>query len=177
MTLFIFATCHLVTAYNHVPLVMKRKYMYPMKLLTACLLASSVFWTVVADARSSAPFGEEGLIEAAAIYLDNRMEPVDAENEAFYYAEMVEETSKGFHFQVFFLTGELKMDGWYADAEMTIPQGYFTYYYRSGQVESEGEYRDGAKYGIWNRFDHNGEPKPERVYAFIPMMKAIGVIK
>ncbi len=93
------------------------------------------------------------------------------------YAEMVEENERGFHFQVFFLTGELKMDGWYADEEMDIPQGYFTYYYRSGQVESEGEYRDGAKYGIWNRFDRQGELKPERIYAFIPMMKAIGVMR
>lgn len=145
------------------------------KTLNTLIAITCIFVTTALHAMNPTPLSDSEKI--STIYLDMRLNPVDTKNDAVYYAEMVESGERGYHFQVYFLTGELKMDGWYADSEMNVAQGYFTFYYRSGQIESEGEYRDGYKYGIWKRYTHAGEPKSERIYAFTPMMKAIGVIK
>jgi antitoxin component YwqK of YwqJK toxin-antitoxin module len=56
---------------------------------------------------------------------------------------------------------------------MEEPHGSFVYYYQSGQIESQGDFRDGEKVGVWQRFDRNGNEKPEKVYAVLPMLKAI----
>jgi antitoxin component YwqK of YwqJK toxin-antitoxin module len=108
-----------------------------------------------------------------AIYLDERMKETKKKH-ATYYCELVEQTEKGYHYKAYFLSGELKMDGWYSDEEMTQPHGPFTFYYKSGQVESTGEYRDGEKYGIWQRYDIFGNEKAEKVYAYLPMLRQIG---
>jgi hypothetical protein len=110
--------------------------------------------------------------EDEAIYLDERMRETKKKH-ATYYCELVEKTEEGYHFKAYFLSGELKMEGWYADEEMKVPHGFFTYYYRSGKIESKGEYRNGEKYGIWHRYDIFGNEKPEKVYAYIPMMEQI----
>jgi len=107
-----------------------------------------------------------------AVYLDERMRETKKKN-ATYFCELVEKTERGYHYKAYFMTGELKMDGWYADQGLDTPHGMFTYYYKSGQVESKGEYREGEKYGIWERYDRYGNEKPEKVYAFLPMLKQI----
>ena len=106
------------------------------------------------------------------IYLDERMKETKKKN-ATYYCELVGVTENLYHFKAYFLSGELKMEGWYSDAEMKIANGDFVFYYQTGQVESKGEYKEGEKYGIWQRFDRYGNEKPEKVYAYLPMMKEI----
>ncbi len=122
-------------------------------------------------------FFQFGFITAAthgddAIYLDDRMQETKKKN-ATYYCELVGVADELYHYRAYFLTGELKMEGWYTDEKMKEPHGLFTFYYQSGQVESKGEYRDGEKYGIWQRFDRYGNEKPEKVYAFLPMLKEL----
>lgn len=107
-----------------------------------------------------------------AIYLDERMQETKKKN-ATYYCELVGVTDETYHFKAYFLSGELKMEGWYTDEEMKEPHGLFTFYYQSGQVESKGEYRDGEKYGIWQRYDRYGNEKPEKIYAFLPILKEL----
>ncbi|MGB6036497.1 MAG: hypothetical protein WBG42_09535 [Cryomorphaceae bacterium] len=116
---------------------------------------------------TAATHGDEG-----AIYLDERMRETKKKN-ATYYCELVGVSNERYHYKAYFLSGELKMEGWYADEEMKKPHGLFTFYYQSGQVESKGEYRDGEKYGIWQRYDRYGNEKPEKVYAFLPMLKEL----
>ena len=106
------------------------------------------------------------------IYLDERMKETKKKT-ATYYCELVGVTENLYHFKAYFLSGELKMEGWYSDAEMKIANGDFVFYYQTGQVESKGEYKEGEKYGIWQRFDRYGNEKPEKVYAYLPMMKEI----
>ncbi len=106
------------------------------------------------------------------IYLDERMKETKKKN-AFYYCELTKTPDDTFSVKAYFLSGELKMEGKYLDEAMEIPHGSFVYYYESGQVESKGEYRDGEKYGIWQRFDKYGNEKPEKVYAYLPILKEI----
>lgn len=118
-------------------------------------------------------FGMTEPIDKEAIYMDDRMEVVKKKNNASYYCTLEEETPDGFYYKVYFLTGELKMEGTYKDSNMQIAHGQFTYYYRSGQTESTGLFREGNKYGIWQRYHPDGSPKAEKIYAFQPMLQAI----
>jgi antitoxin component YwqK of YwqJK toxin-antitoxin module len=107
-----------------------------------------------------------------SIFLDERMRETKKKN-ATYYCELVGVTDEMYHYKAYFLSGELKMEGWYTDEEMKKPVGLFTFYYQSGQVESKGEYREGEKYGIWQRYDRYGNEKSEKIYAFLPMLKEL----
>lgn len=123
-------------------------------------------------------FIQFGIVTAAdhgdedAIYLDERMRETKKKN-ATYYCELVGVSNDLYHYKAYFLSGELKMEGWYSDERMKEPNGLFTFYYQSGQVESTGEYREGEKYGVWKRYDRYGNEKPEKVYAFLPMLKEL----
>ncbi|HKK38578.1 MAG TPA: hypothetical protein VJ949_04130 [Cryomorphaceae bacterium] len=123
-------------------------------------------------------FFQFGFVTAAthggdgAIYLDERMKETK-KKDATYYCELVGITNEMYHYKAYFLSGELKMEGWYADEKMQKPHGFFTYYYQTGEIESKGEFRDGHKYGIWQRYDRYGNEKPEKVYAFLPMLKEL----
>lgn len=105
--------------------------------------------------------------------MTNHMEVTDNKKDAAYVCEIVEESDQGFHVKAYFLTGELKMDGWFQDEDLTQPHGEFTYYYQNGQVESKGEFLEGSKFGLWERFDFEGNPKPEKIYATLQIMQAI----
>lgn len=107
------------------------------------------------------------------IYLDAYLRVTKKKSLASYYCTIDEKSNEGYHVKAYFLSGELKMDGWYADSEMKVEQGLFTYFYQSGQIESVGEYREGTKVGIWKRFDTYGNEKPEKVYQSLEVMKAI----
>ncbi len=107
------------------------------------------------------------------IYLTSHMEVTENKKEASYVCKIVEETDLGYHVKAYFLTGELKMDGWFRDKELTQPHGEFTYYYQNGQIESKGEFREGSKFGLWQRYDFEGNPKPEKIYATLQIMQAI----
>jgi len=107
------------------------------------------------------------------IYLTKQMEVTDNKKEASYVCEIVNESERGYQVKAYFMTGELKMEGWFKEKELTTPHGEFVFYYQNGQVESEGEFMEGSKFGLWERFDFEGNPKPEKIYATSQMMEAI----
>lgn len=136
--------------------------MRSIKIFTACAM---VFFSALVTAGN--PEGDN------SIYLNSYLEVTAKKKDASYYCELVEHNEMGYHYRAWFMTGELKMDGWYADAGMKIPQGEFIYYYQNGNPESKGTYREGSKVGIWQRFAADGTEKPEKVYASLEIMKAI----
>lgn len=62
------------------------------------------------------------------------------------------------------LDGVLKVEGSYADPELKVEHGDFTFYHANGKVESRGEYVMGNKAGVWMRYDQWGRPLAEKVY-------------
>jgi len=105
--------------------------------------------------------------------LDERFHITKKKKEAFYTATMVNQAADGFFFKVHYLSGELKMEGYYADETMLQPNGVFTFYHKNGQIESMGEYADGSKFGIWQRFDSTGTVRTNKIYTSQQMMDAI----
>ncbi len=47
--------------------------------------------------------------------------------------------------------------------------GWSQWYYENGVIESEGYYKIGAKIGVWYRYDHNGEQRPDKMYSDVNM--------
>jgi len=136
------------------------------------LLITAAIFTSAVCAMASGPN-----LDGNEIYLNQHMEVIEKKKEATYVCEIVDQTDEGYHAKAYFMTGELKMEGWFADKALTKPHGNFTYYYQNGKVESEGSFRDGSKFGLWQRYDFEGNPKSEKIYATLQMMQAIEAFK
>ncbi len=112
-------------------------------------------------------------LEKEAIYLDERMDVINDKKQASYYSKIVEQRDELYIFHAFFINGELKMEGSYLDEKMQTAHGKFVFYYENGQIESKGQYRDGQKYGLWERFNRDGSAKAEKVYAHQGIVKSL----
>jgi antitoxin component YwqK of YwqJK toxin-antitoxin module len=111
--------------------------------------------------------------EDNTMYFNERMEQVKNKNKASYTGKLESKDADGYLFKIYFITGEVKMQGYYTDDAMNQANGLFTYYYQNGQMESTGYYRNGSKYGIWQRYDPNGTAKAEKIYAMEPILQAL----
>lgn len=104
-------------------------------------------------------------VPGVKVYLDAKMEECKKKH-AVFFRKVDDDGDNGWLVMVYFNNGgELKMRGHYVDNALTVPHGAFTYFYQNGQVESEGEFENGAKIGVWERWNHNGIAKAERYYS------------
>ena len=85
-------------------------------------------------------------------------------NKARYEREVTSINDSTFKVVVKYLTGESFMTGIYADKDLQIGNGEFTYFYANGYKESEGRFKNGFKVGAWKRWNFEGKPKPDRFY-------------
>ena len=102
-------------------------------------------------------------IQAQRSYLDEALEP-SSRSKAAYYVEDKGTDAAGHLARIFTMDGVLKAEGHYADAELHIPDGTFTFYFPDGRVESSGDYEKGLKKGVWLRYDKWGRELAEKVY-------------
>ena len=65
------------------------------------------------------------------------------------------------------------MKGLAMDETGTRLHGWSEWYHENGLIESNGYYKNGAKYGVWNRYNAKGEPKPDKMYSNVNMNTAI----
>lgn len=100
---------------------------------------------------------------AARTYLNSYLEPTTKGKAAFYKVPAGQDGAL-YLGKIFTMHDELKAEGHYADPELKIPQGHFVFYYPNGKVESEGDYAQGNKSGVWQRFDEWGQALAEKVY-------------
>lgn len=139
---------------------MTRNPLFNMKpfFLYLCLLG--VMSTAFGQTKKSDP-----PVPGEKIYLDAKMEEVKKKQAVFFQkAEM--DGDKGWLVMVYFNNGgQLKMRGHYIDDALEVPHGTFSYYYQNGQLESQGKFENGAKIGVWERFNPNGSAKAERYYS------------
>lgn len=110
--------------------------------------------------QKSAPPPSPGVM----IYLDAKLEECKKKN-AVFFRKIENDGENGWLAMVYFVGGELKMQGHYTDQTLETPHGDFAYYYQNGQIESKGSFENGAKIGVWERFNPNGSPKAERYYS------------
>lgn len=73
-------------------------------------------------------------------------------------------TPDGWFARVYGPDGSLLMTGTFKDQGLQIAQGDFTFFQPNGKKESQGQFCNGGKVGIWQRWDNNGQPLSDRVY-------------
>lgn len=105
-------------------------------------------------------------------YLSAVMEPT-TRGKATYYKEPAGEENGLYIGHIFTMDGVLKAEGHYADPQLRVEQGHFRFYYADGKLESEGDYANGNKTGVWSRFDEWGQALAEKVYDPSPLENII----
>jgi hypothetical protein len=91
--------------------------------------------------------------------------PADKKSTEIYDRKVMSASNGAFEVAVTDKDGNIRMEGTYADADLTRAEGPFTYYYPNGNIESKGMYVNGMKSGTWHRYSADGTPKAERNYA------------
>lgn len=102
-------------------------------------------------------------VPGVKVYLDAKMNECKKKQAVFF--RKADRDDDMWLVMVYFEQGELKMRGHYLDDALEVPHGEFTYYYQNGQEESQGKFENGAKIGVWARWNPNGSPKAERYYS------------
>jgi TonB family protein len=103
--------------------------------------------------------------DAEIHYIDARFNRVESAEESHYTREVqFNSETQRYDVRVYYPGKELKMVGQYMDEALQLAEGEFSYYYRNGQLESQGMYSSGVKYGSWKRYEWDGSLKPEKHY-------------
>ncbi|MFN3874635.1 MAG: energy transducer TonB [Flavobacteriales bacterium] len=105
-------------------------------------------------------------------YLSEVMAPT-VKKKAVYYRQLTGQEGHLYIGKTFTMSGKLKAEGTYLDDGLSLPHGRFTFYHPNGKVESRGEYVNGNKAGIWERFDPWGQPLAEKIYNPEPLYNIV----
>jgi TonB family protein len=106
--------------------------------------------------------------EEERVYL-NEVLASTAKKSAKYYRINEGRDGDLFMGRTYSIEGRLKVEGTYADRELRVEHGSFTFYHANGAVESKGEYVMGNKSGVWERFGPYGEALAEKIYNPVPL--------
>lgn len=97
------------------------------------------------------------------IYLDYSLGSCSKKHASFYMEPQgMDGTS--YRGRIYTMDGVLKAEGHFADPQLRIQHGLFTFYHPNGKVESTGRYEMGRKSGVWQRYDEWGQELAEKVY-------------
>lgn len=111
--------------------------------------------------------------KAQRIYLDGVLERTAKSSASYYLEPEGPNANNGFAARIFTMDGTLKAAGSYADANYRSAHGHFVFYHPNGMVESEGNYIQGRKDGVWTRKDALGHELAERVYDAAPLRNLV----
>ncbi len=107
-------------------------------------------------------------VTAQRTYLSATLEPT-TKGKAAFYKEPDGMDGAAYKARIFTVEGTLKAEGHFADAELKVAHGTFTFYHPNGKKESCGEYQMGVKSGVWQRSDEWGTALAEKVYDAKPV--------
>lgn len=96
-------------------------------------------------------------------FVDARFAPVQYNGDAFLRTT-TPLCNGSFSARVVDANGTLRMTGSYTDAELSIPNGSFIYFYENGSTESSGSFKNGTKSGTWERYASDGRRLADREY-------------
>lgn len=102
--------------------------------------------------------------EVHTLHLNSLMQNV-SENNAAYKLQLTKTAGNTYKGIIYDYSNTIKAEGNYVQVgKKFLEDGYFTYYYQDGKIESEGNYARGIKVGTWKRYDANGKRKTDRYY-------------
>lgn len=92
-------------------------------------------------------------------YYNSEWKEIDPEVLVCHYIGIYKKTNDSiWHARDYYAdTKTLQMESTYLDDSLKIQHGKTYYYYRNGQVESEGDYFENKRVGLWKRYGRNGK--------------------
>ena len=107
----------------------------------------------------------ETSLKVGQVYYDMVVaENADPALEGMTLLRTARETPEGWAARVYGPDGTLVMEGNFAEKELRIPIGEFTFYHPNGKTESQGHFCNGGKVGAWHRWNQLGQPLADRTY-------------
>jgi antitoxin component YwqK of YwqJK toxin-antitoxin module len=101
------------------------------------------------------------------VFLDDNKIEVESKNNATYFRKITF-SEKGALNNIptidYFVTGEIHFEGHLSDINPDILNGKCKFYYKNGQVQSEGEMSKGQRIGTWVEYHENGQIKVTCTY-------------
>ncbi len=98
------------------------------------------------------------------IHLDALMHESTESNSSFKL-QLTKTAGTSYKGIIYDYSNTIKAEGSYVlVGKKYLEDGYFTYFYQNGKIESEGNFVRGVKVGTWKRFDNNGKKKSDRYY-------------
>lgn len=91
-------------------------------------------------------------------YYNSEWNEINPDVSICHYIGIYKKTSDSvWHARDFYAdTKTLQMESTYLDDSLKVQHGKTYFYYRDGQIESEGDYFKGKRVGLWKRFARNG---------------------
>ena len=103
------------------------------------------------------------LSQVDTIYYDSNWEKTTLEKAMFY--RLAEKGTVLWNVKDFYISGKLQMEGKYSTLDPDIQEGYFKWYYESGQKYAEGNFEHGQRDGLWTFWFPDGLKKEEISFA------------
>ncbi len=97
--------------------------------------------------------------DTLTIYFNKDWEKVQNKNMALYYRKAFLDHNKAWAVCDYYLNDTLQMTGNLKSKTSEIRHGHFVYYYENGKKQSEGDYSNDKKVGVWSGWHENGELK------------------
>lgn len=102
--------------------------------------------------------------EETVTFLDKNFEVTSADQAVFERTSDLLDDGH-YHVKISFLDGNTRMIGRYSDQTLETEEGWFVYYFATGNRESQGHYHNGERVGTWNRWDWQGNALSDRFYS------------
>lgn len=103
------------------------------------------------------------------IGLDHRLSPIEKDESPIYFLKYQSSDEGDYTIQLFYGDGKVLMKGTSKDSLGSQLVGKSIWYYKNGNVQSEGEYVNGQKQGTWLRYNEDGSRKSDRHYSDVNM--------
>lgn len=109
------------------------------------------------------------LVSQSKIGLDHRLTPVTKGEKAIYFLSYTASENGNYLIHLYYSDEHILMKGSSLDSLAQQLDGLSVWYYKNGNVQAEGEYKNGQKQGTWKRYNEDGSPKSDRHYSEVSM--------
>lgn len=97
--------------------------------------------------------------DTVTTYYDKDWNRVQSKMVANYYRKAFVDKNNAWSVCDYYMNHQIQMTGTYKSRNSEIRHGHFIYYYENGNKQSEGEYLNDKKTGIWSGWYESGELK------------------
>jgi len=97
-------------------------------------------------------------------YLNANWEITKDKAEAQYFRIIEKVDRRQVLVKDYYISGQIQMKGTYSNKNMNYRNGYFTFYFENGNIDTEGPYSNNSRAGLWKYYREDGTLCAKVVY-------------